>query len=224
MQTSGIEQIRADVWVAPHGLHCLSLYTVRLFGCSCLLEVWQWDGANLHQFTYSNCMTFFQPWCKPVVLDMQCWYLGCSTWVALAQFRTTCILAGCLVEIACLEKKLWDGANLHSFPYSNCVNFFQPSCKPVLLNNYVLMFGLHHMGCIVTVWIAVGCFVVFACLKYSSEMVWTSIITRIPPAWLSSNLLQPNGIGQTSVYVWVGPHGLHCRNLIHFAYWQVVWL
>ena len=52
--------------------------------------------------------------------------------------------------------------------------FFQPSCKPVLLNKYVLMFGLHHMGCIVTVWIAVGCFVVSACLKYSSEMVWTT--------------------------------------------------
>ena len=83
--------------------------------------------------------------------------------------------------------------------------FFQPSCKPVVLNKYVLMFGLHHMGCIVTVWIAVGCFVVSACLKYSSEMVWTSIITRIPPAWLSSHLLQTNGIGQTSVYVWVGP-------------------
>ena len=81
-----------------------------------------------------------------------------------------------------------------------------------------------NMDCIVTVWIAVGCFVVSACLKYSSEMVWTSIITRIPPAWLSSNLLQPNGIGQTSVYVWVGPHGLHCDNLIQFAYWQVVWL
>ena len=41
VQTSGIEQIRADVWVATHGLHCLSLYTVRLLGCNWLLEVWQ---------------------------------------------------------------------------------------------------------------------------------------------------------------------------------------
>ena len=145
MQTRSIGQANVDVWVAPHGLHCHSLYTgtCRLLGCNCLLEVWQWDGANLHQFPYSNCMTFFQPWCKPVVLDKQCWYLGCSTWVALAQFRTTCILAGCLVEIACLEKKLWDGANLHSFPYSNCMFFSQPSCKPVALNKYVLMLGLH---------------------------------------------------------------------------------
>ena len=150
-----------------HGLHCLSLYTVRLFGCNCLLEVWQWDGANLHQFPYSNCMTFFQPWCKPVVLDKQCWYLGCSTWVALAQFRTTCILAGCLVEIACLEIKLWDGANLHSFPYSNCTFFSQPSCKPLVLNKYVLMFGLHHMG----TWVALSQFVY-------CQVVWLQL-----PAW-----------------------------------------
>ena len=137
---------------------------------------------------YSNCMTFFQPWCKPVVLDKQCWYLGCSTCVALAQFRTTCILAGCLVEIACLETKLWDGANLSSFPYSNCMFFSQPSCKPVVLNKYVLMFGLHHMGCIVSVCILSGCLVAIACLKYSSEMERTCINSHILTAWLSSNL------------------------------------
>ena len=151
--------------------------TCILAGClvvTTCLKIKLWDGAHLHSFPYSNCMTFFQPWCKPVVLDKQCWYLGCSTWIVLARFRTTCILAGCLVVTACLKIKLWDGAHLHSFPYSNCVNFFQPSCKPVVLNKYVLMFGLHHMGCIVTVWIAVGCFVVSACLKYSSEMVWTT--------------------------------------------------
>ena len=140
-------------------------------------------------------MTFFQPWCKPVVLDKQCWYLGCSTWVALAQFRTTCILAGCLVEIACLETKLWDGANLHSFPYSNCTFFSQPSCKPVVLNKYVLMFGLHHMGFIVSVCMLSGCLVAIACLKYgiaslkySSEMERTCINSHILTAWLSSNL------------------------------------
>ena len=163
-------------------------------------------------------MTFFQPLCKPKVLDKQILIFG------LLHMGCVGTLAGCLVVTACLKIKLWDGAHLHSFPYSNCMNFFQPSCKPVVLNKYVLMFGLHHMGYIVTVRIAVGCFVVSACLKYSSEMVWTSIIARVPPAWLSSNLLQTNGIGQTSVYVWVGPHGLHCHNLIQFAYWQVVWL
>ena len=163
-----------------HGLHCLSLYTVRLFGCNCLLEVWQWDGANLHQFPYSNCMTFFQPWCKPVVLDKQCWYLGCSTWVALAQFRTTCILAGCLVEIACLEIKLWDGANLHSFPYSNCTFFSQPSCKPLVLNKYVLMFGLHHMGTGVALSQFVYCQVVWLQLPAWSMAVRWSEPASIP--------------------------------------------
>jgi hypothetical protein len=31
VQTSGIGQASVDVWVAPHGLHCHSLYTGRLF-------------------------------------------------------------------------------------------------------------------------------------------------------------------------------------------------
>ena len=148
-------------------------------------------------------------------LDRMGWIV--TTWYNLHTGR----LFGC----NCLLKKSCEMVRtcIHSHILTAWI-FFQPSCKPVVLNKYVLMFGLHHMGCIVTVWIAVGCFVVSACLKYSSEMVWTSIITRIPPAWLSSHLLQTNGIGQTSVYVWVGPHGLHCRNLIQFAYWQVVWL
>ena len=150
MQTRSIGQANVDVWVSPHGLHCHSLYTgtCRLLGCNCLLEVWQWDGANLHQFPYSNCMTFFQPWCKPVVLDKQCWYLGCSTWVVLAQFRTTCILAGCLVVTACLKIKLWDGAHLHSFPYSNCMNFLPTfvqtsGTEQIRVDVWVTPHGLH---------------------------------------------------------------------------------
>ena len=74
------------------------------------------------------------------------------------------------------------------FPYSNCMIFFQPSCKPVVLNKYVLMFGLHHMDCIVTLCILVACFVVIAYLKYSSEMVRTCTTPHILTAWLSSNL------------------------------------
>ena len=69
---------------------------------------------------------------------------------------------------------------LHSFPYSNCMFFSRPSCKPVVLNNYVLMFGLHHMGCIVSVCILSGCLVAPACLKYGSEMVRTANLHSFP--------------------------------------------
>ena len=41
---------------------------------------------------------------------------------------------------------------------SVCMLLSQPSSKPVVLDKQVLMFGLHHMGCIVTVCILVGCF------------------------------------------------------------------
>ena len=64
----------------------------------------------------------------------------------------------------------------------------QPSCKPVVLNKYVLMFGLHHMGCIVSVCILSGCLVAIGCLKYGSEMERTCINSHILTAWLSSNL------------------------------------
>ena len=44
----------------------------------------------------------------------------------------------------------------------------------------MLIFGLHHMGCIVSVWIAVGCFVVSACLNYGSETVRTANLDSFP--------------------------------------------
>ena len=139
MQTRSIGQANVDVWVAPHGLHCHRLYTgtCRLLGCNCLLEVWQWDGANLHQFPYSNCMTFFQPWCKPVVLDKQCWwYLGCVLMFglhphglhSLSLYTVRLFGCNCLPEVW-----QWDGANcetafipifqLHDF----CPTFVQTS-------------------------------------------------------------------------------------------------
>lgn len=50
-----------------------------------------------------------------------------------------------------------------------------PSCKPVVvaLDKQMLMFGLLHMSCIVTVCMLVGSLVVIAYLRYSSEMLRT---------------------------------------------------
>ena len=102
-------------------------------------------------------------------------HMGCivTTWYNLHTGR----LFGCN---CLLKKKLWDGAHLHYFPYSKCTFFSQPSCKPVVLNKYVLMFGLHHMGCIVSVCILSGCLVAIACLKYGSEMVRTANLHSFP--------------------------------------------
>ena len=59
-----------------------------------------------------------------------------------------------------------------------------PSCKPVVvaLDKQMLMFGLLHMSCIVTVRILVGSLVVIA-LRYSSEML------RKSPALQSAHVL-----------------------------------
>ena len=152
-------------------MHCHSVYTGRLLRCNCLLVKYSSEmvqTANLHLFPYSNCMNFLQPLCKPAVLEQQVLMFG------LHHMSSKChsMLVGWFVVVGIAYMKysseMVQTANLHLFPYSNCMILCQPSCKPVVLNNYVLMFGLHHMGAIVTVCILVGFCVASACLKYSS--------------------------------------------------------
>ena len=54
---------------------------------------------------------------------------------------SVCILSGCLVAIACLKygSEMVRTANLHSFPYSNCMTFVQPLCKPVILDKLLFI-------------------------------------------------------------------------------------
>ena len=131
----------------------------------------------IHSHILTACV-FSQACCKPVVLEKQVLmfalhHMDCIVIVS--------ILVGCFVVIDCLKysSEMVRTLSLHFFPYSNCMIFCQPSCKPVVLNKYVLMFGLHHMDCIVTVCMLVACFVVIAYLKYSSEMVRTCTTPHI---------------------------------------------
>ena len=97
----------------------------------------------------------------------------------------------------------------------------QPSCKPVVLNKYVLMFGFHHMGCIVSACTLSGCLVAIGCLKYGSEMERTCINSHILTAWLSSNL-DANPQYSTSKCWYLGRSTWVA--LAQFVYCQVVWL
>ena len=103
-------------------------------------------------------------------------------------------------------------ANLHVFSNSNCMILYQPSCKPVVLNNYVLMFGLHHMGAIVTVCILVGCLVVIVCFKITGGATLHSSPYSNCMCFLPT-LLYTQGVGETSVDACVAPHGLHWHSV-----------
>ena len=79
-------------------------------------------------------MILSQTPCKPVVLDKHASMFGLHH---LGRVVTLCLLVGCLVVIACFKIK--DGAHLHSFPYSNCMTFVQPLCKPVVLDKLLFI-------------------------------------------------------------------------------------
>lgn len=56
---SGVGQTNVNVWVAPHELHCHSVYAGRFFGCNCLLEVQQRDAANISIFKLHDLLPSF---------------------------------------------------------------------------------------------------------------------------------------------------------------------
>ena len=67
-----------------------------------------------------------------------CWMFGLHHMGCIV---SVCILSGCLVAIACLKygSEMVRTANLHSFPYSNCMTFVQPLCKPVILDKLLFI-------------------------------------------------------------------------------------
>ena len=154
LYTSGVGETSVDACVAPHGLHCHSVYTGRLLRCNCLLVKYSSEMVQTATCIYSRILT------------------------------------------------AWISSNL--------------LCKPAVLEQQVLMFGLHHMSSNCHSML-VGWFVVvgIAYMKYSSETVQTGNL------YLFSNsnciiLYQPSCkpvIEQLRVDVWVAPHGCHCNSL-----------
>ena len=100
--------------------------------------------------------------------ELMCWLHHMGSIV------TGLILAGCFAAIAYLKDRFKLGRTCINFHILTAV-FSQLSCKPVVLEIQVLMFGLSHMGCIVTVCILLGCFVAIAYLKINSCVDGTSL-------------------------------------------------
>ena len=121
---------------------------------------WLWERKKVEIVQTSIHSHDFTPHpCKPVVLDTHAsmfglHHLGCVV--------TLCLLVGCLVVIACFKMK--DGANLHSFPYSNCM-----FCFNLRGNQWCWTNTCWCLGC--TTWVALSQFVY-------CQVVWLQL-----PAW-----------------------------------------